>query len=143
MNTAIYQSLDNAIESLRTSTYALNKATQELHELVRNNGYVSLEPITKQTRDKYEEAEIKIDEFDYLVVFYPEPFLWGNEPDFEIHLLEVCKSHCKAGEYGKPLKKIHCNEEDKIKAEIYRYWTKDMPDNFYEDLGQNTDCPCE
>ncbi len=139
MNTAIKLSLiDQAIETSRQTLNNLRIANQA----IRDNGYVFFEKINKTQRSKLHECDFEINETSYYVYFDVTSYLNDdNEPDFEIQVIEVMKCHISSGDYGTPLEKIHSNELHQITEKVYEYWNKTMPDNFYDELDENTDCP--
>lgn len=97
----------------------------------------------KGKREKHHELEFEINESAYVVLFDVEAYNYqGLHNDFNITILEATKCHISKGKYI-VLNQIDRNELSLIEGEIYNHWEKNMPDNFYDELGEDTDCKAD
>lgn len=144
MNTAIKnQTLGEQIDTLRKVVTQFSNEKKDLMQSIADNGYTFFKKLTPQQTEKLNECEITIDEYYYLVHFDVEAYYNKSifENDFTVTICQVAKCHIKLEDEYKVVEKLHCNDLSKIQDAVETYWNKWMPDNFFDELGENTDCP--
>ncbi|MBK9223362.1 MAG: hypothetical protein IPO16_14765 [Saprospiraceae bacterium] len=127
MNPSTFTTLSNIFSPQRTANP------------VPKSGNVLIEKFYGK-RDKYHELEFEINETAYMVLFDVEPYNYEDlYNDFNVSILEVSKCHIKKDEYI-VRNQIRISEFDLILNKVYDHWEKNMPDDFYSELCEDTDC---